>query len=76
MRHFDKLNKQMKDKYDKQFHMLEDDNVNTNKWTTWSQGRERMQVLYEMGDDISEYSERINKATNYLFWNKTEEKTT
>lgn len=42
----------MKDKYDQKFRMLQDDSIDTNKWTTWTQGRERMQVFNELFDDV------------------------
>ena len=52
MQHFNKLNYNLKEKYDTRFRVLEDEDVNTNSWITWTQGRERLQALQDITEDL------------------------
>lgn len=53
----------MKEKYDERYRMLDDNSVNSNRWTTWTQGRERMQVIREMTEDVHNYFHSFNSKT-------------
>ena len=52
MHHFNQLNHEMKERYDTRFRILEDEDVNTNSWITWTQSRERLQALQDLTEDL------------------------
>lgn len=52
MRDFNQLNGDLKEKYDARFRVLDDDDVNTNSWITWTQSRERLQAIQDLTEDF------------------------